>query len=181
MCAWKVLDEQYALNSDYLKVLLQRVEVEPGTVIDDFHLLRSPSWAACVCLTEAEELVLVEQYRHGHGGTSLELPAGVIDPGEVPLEAARRELEEETGYSPAELVPLWKVRPEPARHDQWAHIAFARGARPSGVQKLDEAERIRIVLRPAAELDAILEQMVHATHVGALLLAARRGLLPPGT
>lgn len=181
MCAWKVLDEKYALNSDYLKVLLQRVEVEPGTVIEDFHLLRSPSWAACVCLTEDQQLVLVEQYRHGHGGSSLELPAGVIDPGETPLEAAKRELEEETGYTATDFTPLWKVRPEPARHDQWAHIAFARGARLLGQQKLDETERIRIVLRPVAELDAIVEQMVHATHVGALLLAARRGLLASGT
>jgi len=119
--------------------------------------------------------VLVSQYRHGHKGTSLELPAGIIDPGEEELSGAARELREETGYVSDEIAPLWKIRPEPARHDQWAYFAIAKNARRAQAQDLDSTEDIRVVTRPLAELDSVLEEMVHGVHVAALLLAARRG------
>lgn len=174
---WDVLQSTVLLERTYLKVRMEEVRVGRGTIIPDYHVIESPSWAGIVCVSTDKQLVLVEQYRHAHGGPSLELPAGIIEPGEEDLRGAARELEEETGYVADEIAPLWKVRPEPARHDQWAYFAIARGARPAGGQHLDATEDIRVVTRPISELDAIVEEMVHGVHVAALLLAARRGLL----
>jgi 8-oxo-dGTP pyrophosphatase MutT (NUDIX family) len=140
-------------------------------------LLKAPPWVGVVCLTRDQELVLVRQYRHGHGGTSLELPAGVIDREEDIVVAARRELEEETGFEAEDMAPLWRVRPEPARHDQWAHFCLARGASRKRAQRLDDTEHIEVVTRPLGDLDDIISEMVHGPHVAALLLAERRGLL----
>jgi 8-oxo-dGTP pyrophosphatase MutT (NUDIX family) len=175
--AWQVLESRPLFERKWLRVRQDRVRTASGVEIAEFHVIESPPWAAILCVTEARELVLVEQYRHGHGGPSLELPAGVLEPGEDPVSAAQRELAEETGYVAPDWQHLWTVRPEPARHDQWAHFAVARGATRSSAQALDATEDITVVLRPLAELDAVLGEMVHALHVGALLLAARRGLL----
>ncbi len=174
---WQVLDSEVLLDRRWLKVRRDRVRTESGVTIDEFHVIESSPWAAIVCVTDDQQLVLVQQYRHGHRGASLELPAGVIEPGEAPLSAAKRELLEETGFEADRWQRLWQTRPEPARHEQWAHFALARGARKSQDQQLDETEALSVLLRPVSELDQILEEMVHGVHVAALLLAERRGLL----
>jgi len=175
--SWKTLDSELILDRKWLRVRRDRVLTGAGVVIDEFHVIESAPWAAVVCVTGERELVLVEQYRHGHRGPSLELPAGVLEPGEAPLAAAVRELREETGYEPGHVQELWSVRPEPARHEQWAHFALATGARLVRSQALDATEEVTVVRRPLSELDAIVGEMVHGLHVAALLLAARRGLL----
>lgn len=175
--AWQTLDSELLLDRKWLRVRRDRVRTANGVLIDEFHVIEAAPWAAVVCITEERELVLVEQYRHGHGGLSLELPAGVLEPGEPPLEAARRELREETGYEAPHFEALWQTRPEPARHEQWAHFAVATGARLVQGQVLDATEDVTVVRRPVSELDAIVSEMVHGLHVAALLLAARRGYL----
>lgn len=174
---WEILESEVLLERPYLRVHTEKVRVASGLVIPDYHIIESPSWAGIVCVTEDEELVLVQQYRHGHRGISLELPAGIIEPDEEDLKGAARELEEETGYISDDIQPLWRVRPEPARHDQWAYFAIARGARRASRQNLDATEDIRVVTRPVAELDQVVNEMVHGVHVAALLFAARKGLL----
>lgn len=177
MKPWEVLGSRLLLERPWLRVREDRVRTENGSIIDEFHVIESSPWVAAVCVTPARELVLVQQYRHGHRGPSLELPAGVIEPGEAVLTAAQRELREETGFEAAEWAELWTIRPEPARHEQWAHFVVARAARRAAEQSLDETETIRVVQRPLEDLDAICQEMVHGLHVAALLLAARRGLL----
>ncbi len=174
---WKTLTSQVLLERKWLRIRQERIETGRGAVIDEFHVIEGPPWAAIVCVTAARELVLVEQYRHGHGGLSLELPAGVIEPGEDPLASAQRELLEETGYGGGNWQALRAVRPEPARHTQWAHLFVCVGAELQRAQSLDETEDVRVVLRPIAELDAVLDEVLHGVHVGALLLAERRGHL----
>lgn len=175
--AWRVLEETTLFEDRYLGIKTQQVQLPNGILIKDYHLIESRSWAATIAVTPNRELVLVEQYRHAHGASSLELPAGVIEPGEDPMTAALRELEEETGYSAPHVQPLWTIRPEPARHRQWAYFGVAHGAELGKARALDPTEDMKVVLRPLAELDQIIAEMVHALHVGALLLALRRGAI----
>lgn len=175
--SWDVLDSEVLLECKYLRLRREKVRIAGGGIIADYHIIESPPWAGIVCVTEEKELVLVRQYRHGHQGPSLELPAGIIEPGEDELSGAARELREETGYVSHDISLFWKVRPEPARHDQWASFAIARNSRRRTTQKLDPTEQISVVTRPLAELDSIVDEMVHGVHVAALLLAARKGLL----
>jgi 8-oxo-dGTP pyrophosphatase MutT (NUDIX family) len=177
--AWQVLSESILIAQHWLEVREQRVRLANGHEIERFHLVRGPNWAAVLCLTEAGEVVFVRQYRHGLGGPSLELPAGVLDAGEDPLAAARRELMEETGFRAAEIEPLLALAPEPARNSARAHFFFARGGERVSSQALDHGEDLEVLLVPASEVLSLIESghIVHAAHIAAILLAMRRGLL----
>jgi 8-oxo-dGTP pyrophosphatase MutT (NUDIX family) len=180
---WKVLDRKRLLERRWLAVSEERVELPNGTIIDEFHVLHSPHWAGVIAVTgqgsPGDDIILVEQYRHGLGRASLELPAGVIDPDESPLAAAQRELKEETGYVAESWRPLIVVAPEPARASNRAHFFFASGARPDGEAEPEASEVIALRRLPMRAVLAEIESghIAHAAHVGALLLAAQRGWL----
>jgi 8-oxo-dGTP pyrophosphatase MutT (NUDIX family) len=176
---WRVLESRRLLERRWLTLHEQRVRLTSGIEIDEFHLIESPDWVAVLATTGAGEVVLVEQYRHGSACSSLELPAGVIDAGETPLAAAKRELAEETGFEAEQLVPLSTVFPEPARHSNRAHFFFASGVVRRGQPRPDESEQLAVRLLPvSAVLDAIDSgTLFHGSHVGAVLLALRRQLL----
>jgi len=176
---WKVLDSRTLIDKRWLEVHEQRIELGHGATIDSFHLIVSPSWTGVLTVTQDDEVVLVRQYRHGLGGESLELPAGVLEPGESPLDAAQRELVEETGFAAEGWQPLIEVSTEPARHTTRAHFFFARDARCVAEPSLDESEHVQVVLVPRSELLSLLDrgEIVHGVHVAAILTAARRGLV----
>ncbi|MEM9694137.1 MAG: NUDIX hydrolase [Myxococcota bacterium] len=162
-----------------MKVDEQRLDIGGGKAIDEYHLISTSPWVATVAVDESGCLILVEQYRHGAGRLSLELPAGVMEAGEAPAEAARRELREETGYDATSFEPLLEVCPEPARNRTRAHLFVATGAVRVGDLRLDETENIDVVVTSLADVfDAIDDgRIVHGVHIGAILLAHRRGLL----
>lgn len=179
MQPWLVKSSRTILDRRWLKVSEQCVQLPNGTTIDEFHLLHSPPWAAVIAVTPQHQLVLVEQYRHGLGRLSLELPSGVIDPGEQPLQAAQRELLEETGYHARHWKALTVLAPEPSRATHRAHFYFATDARAQRQAQPESSEVIEVRLVSVADvLDLIVQgTMVHAAHVGAILLAHYRGLL----
>lgn len=177
--AWQVLSESTLIAQRWLEVREQRVRLANGHEIERFHLIKGPNWAAVLCLTEANEVVFVRQYRHGIAEPSLELPAGVIEPTEEPIAAAKRELREETGFEATHFEALVSVAPEPARSSARAHFFFARGGKRAAAQALDNSEELEVVLVPVAELLDLIDGglVVHAAHLAAILLAQRRGLL----
>lgn len=179
---WQVQASRTIVDRRWMKVHEQRIALPHGGEIDEFHLLEAPDWASTLAVTEAGEVVFVRQYRHGARRASLELPAGVVDAGESPEQAARRELLEETGFASEALEPLWSVHPEPSRHTTRAHFFLAPRARRIAAQAVEPSEHIEVVvLHARSVLDAIERgEILHGVHVGALLLAARRGLLSLG-
>lgn len=179
MQSWKVLSRKSILERRWLAISEQRVQLPNGTIIDEFHVLDCPSWSAVIAVTATQELVLVEQYRHGLGRVSLELPAGVIDPGEQPGDSAVRELREETGYAAERWQPLVELAPEPSRATHRAHFFVATDAYQLGAAQPEPSEVIRVKLIPVHTVFDCIDsgEIVHAAHVAAILLAARRGLL----
>ena len=177
--AWQVLSDTSLISQRWLEVREQHVRLANGHEIDRFHLIHGPNWAAVLCLTQELEVVLVRQYRHGFGGPSLELPAGVLDAGESPLDGARRELREESGFAAESIEPLLSIAPEPARNSTRAHFFFARGAVRVSEQALDHSEDLEVLLVPVPELLELIDHghIVHGAHIAAILLAWRRGLL----
>lgn len=176
---WQVLARRTLLERHWISVREDRVRLANGHEIEEFHVITSPSWASVLAVTESDEVVLVRQYRHGIAGESLELPAGVIEAGEAPLEAAQRELLEETGYAAERWEPIASVATEPSRHTVRAHFFCALGAKPVAAHSPDASEEIELVLVPKNSLVELVLRgdIVHGVHVGAILVAERRGLL----
>jgi 8-oxo-dGTP pyrophosphatase MutT (NUDIX family) len=176
---WQVLDSKLLIDERWLQLREDRVRLGNGHQIDRFHVIHGPDWASVLCVTDASEVVLVRQYRHGIGSASLELPAGVIEPNETPEEAARRELAEETGYESDDWVSIQSVSTEPARHTTRAHFFIARGARPTKRPAPEDTEILELVRVPVGDLSRLATDgsILHGVHVGAILVALQRGLV----
>ena len=95
---WEVLEREYLFRRPWLTARKDVVKLPNGNIIPEFYVLEYPDWVNVIAITTDEKFVMIRQYRHGLGETRYELCAGVVDPGEDPLTAAKRELYEETGY-----------------------------------------------------------------------------------
>jgi 8-oxo-dGTP pyrophosphatase MutT (NUDIX family) len=177
---WTTVSSKTLLERWWLTLREDHVRLPTGAEIEEFHIAEYPDWALAVALTDDGDAVLVEQYRYAVDRVALEFAAGVVAPGEPPLEAARRELLEETGYAADDWTALGRCAVEPARHTNYGHLFVARGARRVGAPALDATEDLRVQLVPATELSALVErgEIVHGTHIAAVFWALQRGLLP---
>jgi ADP-ribose pyrophosphatase len=119
----------------------------------EFYLLTCADWCNIVPITAAGEVVMVRQHRYGTDEETLELPGGMIDPGDPsPLEAARRELLEETGYRADAIVQTGVIAPNPALQSNRTFSFLARDVVRVGEVSLDGGEDIEVVTVPLGEI-----------------------------
>ncbi len=166
---WKILSSKYI----YKQVRIDQVELPDGHLLEGF-VLEYRDWATVVALTPDQQVVMERQYRHGIQQVLLELPGGVIEPEDAsPLEAAKRELLEETGYTSDKFIQIGKVCPNPANQINSVYYFLALDAYKFAPQDLDEAEEIEVELKPLEELIQIAKQgeLLQSMHVSALFFA----------
>ena len=138
--------------------------------------VKHPGASAVLPVTEDGMVILVRQYRYPVGRVTLEIPAGKLDvPGEDPLECAKRELKEETGYSAECYTKLFSLATTVGFSDEWIHIYLAEGL-TAGEDCPDEDEFINAVRMPLSEaVDKIYDNtIIDGKTVTALLMYSAR-------
>jgi 8-oxo-dGTP pyrophosphatase MutT (NUDIX family) len=122
-----------------------------------------PSWTNVLAITDDDHAVFVWQYRHGTDSLALEIPGGVVDAAESPIDAGKRELREETGYGADSWELLAQMHPNPALQGNEQFTYLARGARLVGETAFDETEECEVALVPVKDLAALIDEG-HVTH-----------------
>jgi ADP-ribose pyrophosphatase len=149
----------------------------------DFVVIHAPDWVNVLALTPDHQLVLVRQFRYGTDAFSVEIPGGVMDPGEDAVAAGVRELREESGFVGTNARLLGTVHPNPAMQDNRCHLVLVEQARPTAKLDWDPDEEFEIMTKPVEAVYALAYRgaITHAMVLDALLLftpvwaALRRG------
>ena len=130
---WKVLTSEYLARKPWFTVRHESLELPDGRRIPDYYVFEYPDWINVTAVTRDGRFVLIDQYRHGLGETSYEIPAGVTEPSDAsPLEAAQRELMEETGYGSGQWRLLTTLSANPATQNNLTYCYLATGVEPLG-------------------------------------------------
>ncbi len=154
---WKILDSKLVGDFRIFKVRSER-RVSPRTGREhDVYVIDSVNWVNVVALTPDNQLVMIEQFRHGSNEVELEIPGGLIDAGDAsPIAAGIRELREETGYEGEQPEIIGSIRPNPAIMSNVCYTVFVKKCLPRHPVEWDHGEDLITRLVPVAEIPGLV-------------------------
>lgn len=170
---WKKLSSKYIYDDRWFRARADSCAFPDGRIIEPYYVVELPDWCNTVVVTADERIILVRQYRYPVDQTTYELPGGIIEKGEDPLNAAIREMEEETGYTSEDVSFLMKLAPNPAINNNTAYFFLAKNAVPAGKQHFDALEDMDTVSFSKEEIWKLLRenQLQHGVQIGPLYAA----------
>lgn len=157
MDPWKTKTRSIILDQrPWLLVENHTVELPDGRIIPDWPWIITPDYVNVVAVTENNRFLCFRQVKYGLEGTTLGIVGGFVEEGEEPIQAARRELLEETGYESADWIPLGSYRVDPNRGVATGHLYLARQARYRAPRNADDLEEQELLLPTRSEMEAAL-------------------------
>ena len=171
---WKVLKTSEVFSAEpWLALSVQQVRVPDGRIIDDFYQLALPDFTLVFATTPSGEIIMIRQYKHGAKRTSLTLPGGLVEKGEDPEEAAKRELLEETGYQAESWQSLGSYVVNGNRGCGKGHFFMAAGAKPVQEPESGDLETMEIELLSREQIAEALRsgEVMLLNHAAVIALA----------
>ncbi len=176
---WSIVSENKEYQTPIFNLFKRSMKLESADeqLSGDFYVLKVPEWANVLPITSENTIILVEQYRYGIQQPTLEIPGGIVDPSEEPLEAVKRELAEETGYYSDSWSSLGKVSANPAIMTNYSHIYLAEDCTFEGMKEStgDLHERIKVHEMPIEEFLSLVDD--GTIHHSIMLAAVAKYLL----
>ena len=155
---WKTLSQKYLIEKPWLTARVDKVQLPTGVIIDEYYVLEYPDWVNTIAITKDGKFVFVRQYRYAIGKTVNELCAGVVEKGEDPMDAAKRELMEETGFGGGNWQEWMTISANPSTHTNLTHCYLATDVEPLGKQHLDQGEDLELRIFSREEVLDMLQK-----------------------
>lgn len=159
---WRVVSSRRIVADRWIDLRADTCVDGRGRVVEPYYVLDPADWVTVVAIDVAGLAIVLEEYRHGAGIVAPGLVGGAVDAGELPVAAAERELREETGYAPAQLIDLGWTWANWGNHTNRSHHFLALGCHRVTEQSLDDTEQITVDL---AELDTLGDRLAQSYHL----------------
>jgi len=143
---WDIIKSDIVIENQWIKIRKDVCRLSNYMIIDDYFIIEKPDIVAIFPVNKEGKVVLVKQYKHGIQKILLELPGGYIEKNETPLQAAIRELLEETGYSSNQITKIGTVINDSSNASNIIHVFLAERVSKKHLQSLDLNEEILIEL-----------------------------------
>ncbi|MCR5361762.1 MAG: NUDIX hydrolase [Bacteroidales bacterium] len=166
--AWKQLGKEYLIRNRWITVRKDHVLQPSGLETDDFYVIERPRLVHVIAITEEGDFIFEKQYRYAINRDCLEICAGGIEPDETPMQAAQRELLEETGYAGGEWSLLSEYAVDPSNMTEISYSFLVKGVTKVSEQHLEKTETIEVVLLSE---DEVKQALINGSIVSSLMAA----------
>ncbi len=176
----KVIASKILFDHPLVRIVQDTLDWQDGRPRPYFYLASPWRAAATVGVTDEGQMLLIRQYRHPLGQFTYELPAGSLRRNEDPLEGARREFEEESGYRPGKMTLLTRYNQFPGSLRTTTYLFFASDLQPTQ-QHLDPGEYLELIPMPVSQVIQMIQdgEVVDGSLQLGVLMALQKGLLEP--